>query len=146
MRNYLTPFERKSYDFFNAMHDFERDFFGETSPMPPINSFKVDIRDTGNAYVLEAELPGFEREEIKVNISGDILTLTAEHVNQNTEEKSNDGKYIRRERSFGKYQQSFDVSNINTDGISAEYKNGVLILDMPKKTPSQPITRQLEIK
>ncbi|MGN1411660.1 MAG: Hsp20/alpha crystallin family protein [Oscillospiraceae bacterium] len=146
MRNYLTPFERKGYDFFNAMHDFERDFFGETSPMPPINSFKVDIRDTGDGYILEAELPGFEKEEIKVNVSGDTLTLTAEHVNQEKEEKSQDGKYIRRERSFGKYQQSFDVSNINTDNISAEYKNGVLTLDMPKKTPSQPITRQLEIK
>lgn len=145
MRNYLTPFERKGYDLFNAMHDFERDFFGNLPSTPSMNKCKVDIRDTGNSYILDAELPGFEKDEIKLSITNDILTLVAEHSNK-VEENSQDGNYIHRERSFGKYQQNFDVSNVMTESISAEYKNGVLVLEMPKKTPSQPVTREIEIK
>lgn len=145
MKNYLTPFERKGYDLFNAMHDFEHDFFGNFPPMPPMNKCKVDIRDTGDSYILDAELPGFEKDEIKLSITGDVLSLVAEHSN-NVEEKSEEGNYIRKERSFGKYEQSFDVSNVATENIGAEYKNGILTLTMPKKVPSQPITKQVEIK
>lgn len=145
MRNYLTPFERKGYDLFNAMHDFERDFF-DGFPQPPMHDgFKVDIRDTGGSYILDAELPGFEKDEIKLKVTGDTLTLTAERSND-VEESSKDGNYIRKERSFGKYQQTFDVSNVCTESIDAQYKNGVLTLTMPKKVPSEPVTKELEIK
>lgn len=138
----LTPFERKSYDLFNAFHDFEKDFFGEDSGMI---SCKTDIRDEGDHFVLEAELPGFDKEDIKLDISGGFLTLSAEHNTENSE-KDKDGKYIRRERSYGSYQRSFDISGINTDNIDAEYKNGVLFVDLPKKTIPQPETKRLEIR
>ena len=58
----LTPFERKSYDLFNAFHDFENDFFGENA----LQSFKTDIKDEGDKYVMEAELPGFDKDDIKL--------------------------------------------------------------------------------
>ncbi|MCI5945515.1 MAG: Hsp20 family protein, partial [Oscillospiraceae bacterium] len=62
------------------------------------------------------------------------------------EEKDSDGKYIRRERSYGSYQRSFDVSTVDVDKIEAEYKNGILILNLPKKAPTEPVTKRLEIK
>lgn len=138
----LTPFERKSYDLFNAFHDFEKDFFGsETS----FNSCKTDIKDNGDKYVLEAELPGFDKQDISLDIDGGFLTLTAEHSSEN-EEKDNDGKYIRRERSYGSYRRSFDISNVNADKIDAEYKNGVLTVALPKKEIAPPETKRLEIR
>lgn len=137
----LTPFEKRTYDLFNAFHDFEDNFF--TSPT--VSGFKTDIKDEGDKYVLEAEMPGFEKEDIKLDLDGDRLVISAEHTASN-DEKDDDGKYIRRERTFGSYSRSFDVSTIDTDKIAAEYKNGILMLDMPKKQPTAPTSRRLEIK
>lgn len=137
----ITPFEKKTYDLFNAFHDFEDNFFGGTA----LSSCRTDIKDEGDKFVLEAELPGFDKNDIKLDLDGDSLVITAEHNTVN-EEKDNDGKYIRRERSYGSYQRSFDVSAVDTDRIDAEYKNGVLILDLPKKSPETPVTRRLEIR
>ena len=136
----LTPFEKKSFDLFNAFHDFENNFFTGSG----LTSFKTDIRDKGDKYVMEAELPGFEKGDIKLDITGDTLTLTAEH---NTEKMDNDKEnYICRERSYGSYQRSFDISSIDADKIEAEYKNGILYIVMPKKQPETPASRQIEIK
>lgn len=137
----MTPFEKKTYDLFNAFHDFEDDFFNGSS----LPSCKTDIKDEGDKYVLEAELPGFEKSDITLDLNGDNLVITAEHSDKK-EEKDDDGKYIRRERTYGSYQRSFDVSMVDTDKIEAEYKNGVLILDLPKKQPTAPATKRLEIK
>lgn len=138
----LTPFERKSYDLFNAFHDFEKDFFGEDSR---INTCRTDIRDEGNSFVLEAELPGFEKSDIKLDINGDSLILSAEHNTENSE-KDDNGKYIRRERTYGSYRRSFDISGIDADNIGAEYKNGVLYVELPKKAASASETKRLEIR
>lgn len=137
----LTPFEKRTYDLFNAFHDFEDNFFSS----PKVSGFKTDIKDEGDKYILEAEMPGFEKEDIKLDLDGDRLVISAERTVSN-DEKDNDGKYIRRERTFGSYSRSFDVSAIDTDKIAAEYKNGILMLDMPKKQPSVPAARRLEIK
>ena len=65
MMTYLTPFERTGYDLFRSMRDWENEFFGEKSTA--MSSCKTDIRDTGDSYVLEAELPGFQKDEIKIS-------------------------------------------------------------------------------
>ena len=67
----LTPFERKSYDLFNAFHDFENDFFGENA----LQSFKTDIKDEGDKYVMEAELPGFDKTISSLTSQATILFL-----------------------------------------------------------------------
>ncbi len=135
----ITPFERRSYDLFDAFRDMEKDFFA------PDMSCRTDIRDEDEKYVMEAELPGFDKEDIKLDIDGSRLTLTAEH-NTDNEEKDKDGKYIRRERRYGAYKRSFDISGIECDKISAEYKNGILTVDLPKKAAEIPESRRLEIK
>lgn len=136
----LTPFERNTFDLFNDFNDFDKDFFGRyTTPR-----FKTDLRDEGDKYVMEAELPGFDKEDITLDITGDTLCLTAQHKEEKKEE--NKDKYIYRERSYGSYQRCFDISGIDAQGIAAEYKNGILYLDLPKKEAHQPETKRLEIK
>ena len=137
----LTPFGRNDYDLFNMFDDFDRDYF----PHHPVNNCRTDIKDEGDKYVMESELPGFEKEDITLDINGSYLVISAEHKT-NDEKKDEKGKYIRRERTFGSYRRSFDVSGIDTDNISAEYKNGVLIVDMPKKKHEEPQPKRLEIK
>lgn len=136
----LTPFERKSYDLFNAFHDFENDFFTGTA----LKGFKTDLRDEGDKYVMEAELPGFEKEDISLDITGNTLTLCAQH-NDEKQDKEN-SNYIYRERTYGSYQRSFDISAIEADKIEAEYKNGILYLTLPKKEERKLETKRLEIK
>ncbi len=138
----LTPFGRNRYDLFNIFNDFDKDFFGDTMPM---NSCRTDIRDDGDRYVMESELPGFEKEDINIDIKDDYLVISAEHKTEN-DEKDDKGNYIRRERSYGSYKRSFGISDVDSDGISAEYKNGVLIIDLPKKKAQEPVTKRLEIK
>lgn len=143
----LTPFDRK--DFFNAFNDFDREFFGDRMgrmmpPPPPEHEFRTDIKETENSYILKAELPGFEKEDIAIDISKDYLTISATHK-ENKEEKSEDGKFIRREIYSGKYSRSFSVAGIDSDNISAEYNNGVLKIDLPKLTEEKE-KRRLEIK
>lgn len=135
----LTPFDRKKNDLYHAFRDFENDFFGGTQ----LQGFCTDIKDEGDKYVLEAELPGMKKEDIKLEISGDSLILSAEHKSEG-EDKC--GRYIRRERSYGSYQRSFDVSGIDTDRIDAEYKDGILKLELPKKAPSSNQSKRLEIR
>lgn len=63
-----------------------------------------------------------------------------------SEDKDEKGSYIRRERSFGTYKRSFDISDVNTEQINAEYKNGILTVDLPKKKQEEPAAKRLEIK
>ena len=73
----MTPFEKKTYDLFSAFHDFEDDFFNNSSSLP---NFRTDIKDEGEKYVLEAELPGFDKSDIKLDLNGDSLTVLIREV------------------------------------------------------------------
>ena len=142
----LIPFDRRNhrvsvYDPFRALDEMERAFFG--NQQPSVLSFRTDVSDTGDAYKLEAELPGFKKEDIKIDIENDCLTISAERKADNKEEKDN---YVKRERFYGSFSRSFDVSGINVDGIEAAYNDGVLTVKLPKKSAEIPASRRLEIK
>lgn len=146
------PYERKNhalnYNPFRAMDEFEKNFF--TNPFSLFDSdslaeFKTDITDNGDSYLLEADLPGFDKKDIKLDINGDMLTVSAERHSEH-EEKDKKGKYIRCERSYGSYSRAFDVSRVNTDEIKAKYEDGVLKLTMPKKNKEIPAPHRLEIE
>lgn len=140
----LTPFVRKNrvsvFDPFRDFEDFERSFFGRQEAL----SFKTDIKEKKDCFVLEAELPGFSKDDISVDIDGDYLTISANRSAEK-EDKDHDG-YVRRERSWGTYSRSFDISSVRGEEISAEYKDGVLTLNLPKKDVTAPTARKLEIK
>ena len=140
----LVPYTRKRnvtfYNPFDELDDMQRRFFGETA----VRDFKTDIRDEGEHYLLEADLPGFKKEDISVNIEGDTLTIRAERT-ESTDEKDSKGNYIKRERSYGSFSRSFDMTGIRTEDVSAAYENGVLKLTLPKKQETLPTSRKLEI-
>ena len=141
----LTPFVHNnhflnSYDPFKAMEEFEKNFFGHQLP-----AFKTDIRETENAYVLDAELPGFSKEDIHAEVRNGYLTIHAERK-ANNEENSKENNYIRRERSYGSFTRTFTIDGINCDEISAAYKNGILTLTLPKPKQHAEEGRRLEIQ
>ena len=140
----LIPFDRHmrsaSFDPFRMLDEMDRRFFANA---PSVTAFRTDVLDTGDAFKLECELPGFKKEDIKIDIENDCLTISAERKVDNKEEKDN---YIKRERLYGSFSRSFDVSGINVDGIEAAYNDGVLDVTLPKKAAEIPASRRLEIK
>ena len=143
----LIPFERRgnrvsAYDPFRMLDEMERSFFGGNNH-PAMSTFRTDVTDTGDAFVLDAELPGFKKEDIKIDVENDCLTISAERKLDEEEKQKN---FIKRARFYGSFSRSFDVSGVNVDGIEAAYNDGVLKLTMPKKVETVPPTRRLEIK
>ena len=141
----IMPFDRRSYRTYNPfreLQEMERQFWGDQRSVS--TAFRTDITETGDAYKLEADLPGFKKEEIKIDIDDDILVIKAEH-SEDKDEKDENGSYLRRERYYGSYSRSFNAPEIGQEGISAAYENGVLTLTMPKKAPVKPESRHLEI-
>ncbi len=148
----LRPFHRNqdiTYNPFKAMEDFEKRFFEDPFTgffeNGDIAEFKTDISDQGDSYLLEADLPGFDKKDIHLDISGDVLTINAERHSEH-EDKDKKGNYIRLERSYGQYSRQFDVSGIDAHAIHAKYENGVLKLTMPKKQQTLPESHSLEIE
>ncbi len=146
----LKPYARKNnslYNPFKEMDEFEREFFNNPFDFSGgrLEEFKTDIKDEGDHYVLEADLPGFEKKDIKLDVENDILTVRAERHSEH-EDKDKKGKYVRCERSYGAYMRRFDLSGIKTDAINAKYEDGVLKLTMPKKTETLPEAHHLEIE
>ncbi len=134
---YRTAMSARPYDAF--ADNFFRSLFGNTQN----ESFRVDVQDKGDAYVIEADLPGVARENIHVDLNEDVLTISAEKA-ENAEEKENG--YIMRERRTGKASRSFNVEGIRKEDISAAYENGVLTLTLPKQVEAPKEThRRIEI-
>ena len=138
----MIPFERHENNLFDAFDNFERNFFGGT---PSAVTFRTDIRDEGDRFVLEAELPGFRKEDIQLHLKDGILTVSAQRL-ASSEEKDQKGNYIRRERRFGSFARSFDVAGIDEESISAAYQDGILELTLPKAKPAAPAVRQITIQ
>lgn len=146
----IIPYTRRnhisSYNPFREMDEFERNFFnGGFFGNNALAEFRTDITDTGDAYLLEADLPGFAKEDIHLDVNGDVLTVRAER-HSNHEEKNDKNQVIRCERSYGSYSRNYDISTVNADAITAKYENGVLKLNLPKKQATTPATRTLMIE
>ena len=139
----MIPFERNDDNFFDRFDNFERKFFGNSSAALP--DFRTDIRDAGDRFVLEAELPGFSKEDIKLDVKDGILTISAQH-SENKDEKDDKGQYIRRERRYGSFTRSFDVTGVDEEHITASYNNGVLELNLPKAVPVVPEAKRIAIE
>lgn len=130
-----------NYNPFRELEDMSRRFWNDNE----VSAFRTDITEKDGNYVLEAELPGFKKEDISIDLEKDCLTITAERKSESDEEDS-ERNYVRRERFYGSYSRSFNVSGIDTDNISAAYNDGILSVSMPKKTPEVPAARRLEIQ
>lgn len=128
-----------SNDFFNDSFDsmFRDAFRSPFERMGNVSCMSTDIQDLGDKYQMEIELPGYEKKDLKADLKDGYLTVTAER-SSNTEEKDENGKFVRRERYMGSCQRSFYVGkNITQEDIHASFENGILKLMVPKKeTPA----------
>ena len=121
------------YNPFRDFDDINRAFFGDNT----LTEFKTDIRDMGDGFVLEADLPGFKKEDIKLSLNGETLTIKATR-HSDFEDQDKKSGYLRCERSYGTYTRSFDVTGVEVSQISASYTDGVLRVRLPKQGPKQP--------
>ena len=139
----------RTYNPFREMEELERAFFsnpfGSFWGNTGLAEFKTDVTDEGDHYLLEADLPGFEKKDITLDIQGDVLTVRAERRSR-VEETDKKDKIVRMERSYGSYTRSFDISGIDAEKIKAKYDNGVLKLTLPKMEIKAPEGRRLEIE
>ena len=129
----------KKEDGFDRLFDvFNEPFFsGDLAPFAGWNStsFKVDVKDNGKSYELTADLPGMKKEDISLHYENSYLTIEAKK-DDSKEEKDEKNNYNRRERSMGSVTRSFYIDNIDEAHVSAEFKDGVLKIDMPKAAVS----------
>lgn len=143
---YLTPYRtnmtmRRPVAESSFMSDFFRPFFANSKWAE--NDFRVDIKDNGNEYLLEAELPGVKKEDLQIDVEDDVLTISASMNSDQREER--DG-YLLCERRSGSFRRSFSLENIREEDIRAEYTDGVLKLCMPKKSEQAARSRRIEIQ
>src|SRR6516165_10408973 len=103
-----------------------------TNWLPP-----VDIEENDREYILKAELPGMKKEEVKLTVEGGTLSISGE---RKAEKEEKDKKYHRMERSYGAFQRSFTLA----EKISAEFKDGVLLVHLPKDETAKP--QAIEVK
>ncbi len=143
---------KKNQDLYNPwceMEELEKAFFsnpfGSFLGTTALSQFRTDVTDEGDHYLLEADLPGFEKKDITLDIRDDTLTVRAQRKSK-VEEKDKKDKVIRMERSYGAYQRSFDISGVDADKIKAKYVDGVLRLTLPKQERRLPEGRRLEIE
>ncbi len=108
-------------------------------------SFRVDVKDTGEAYELTAELPGMKKEDVSLSYENSYLTIEAKKE-EPKDEKDEGGNYIRRERSTGSMSRSFYIDGIDETKASAEFKDGVLKVDLPKRAKEAEVSRRIAIK
>ena len=93
--------------------------------------FKVDVKDNKDSYDLTAELPGLKKEDISLTYNNNYLTIATKNE-QSKDEKDDKGNYVRRERSQSSMSRSFYINDIDESKCTAEYKDGILSVHMPK--------------
>lgn len=96
-----------------------------------MNSFKVDVQEGSDKYIVQADLPGFQKENIQVDFEKDILTIHATQNNE-VEEQNENGTYIRKERSTGSFIRRFTLDNVDQENVKGAFKDGVLTVTLPK--------------
>ena len=139
----------------NAFGDFDRymeSIFGDNFLSPSQKNFSrlpsVDVRETEKAYVLEAELPGYDEKDISIRLDGNNLTIESKKTESREEEKNEEnrenGNYLIRERRVSSFSRSFKLpENADNEGITASFRNGVLFMEIGKRAEAQ--TRVIQI-
>ena len=108
------------------------DMFDDFMPTRKEANMKCDIYEKEGDYHIEMDMPGFSKEDITIETNDGYLTIKATKNDEVNEEDSNKN-YIRRERSYGEYERSFYLGDLDQDNINASFNNGVLKITVPKK-------------
>ena len=135
----LVP--RRNFDLFDEF--FDDGFFSKKER----NLMKTDIRETKEKYIIDIDLPGFEKENINLSLNKGYLEISAKVDKEENQEEEE--KFVRKERFYGECSRSFYVGDdIKEEDIQAEFKNGILKIEVPKldENESREETKQIEIK
>jgi HSP20 family protein len=146
----LVKFQSKPVhkSFNNFMDDFfsiAPSIFRDDLVTPSFKSFTpVNVKETENDYVLEVIAPGFQKENFKINLDNNMLTISAE---KKEEEENKNETFIRNEYKQQSFSRSFSIDeNINVENIVAKYLNGVLTLNLAKKQEVKPSVKEISIQ
>lgn len=126
----------------SVFDDFMRDWsttnFSDTNTSLPA----VNIKENDNEFIVEVAVPGMDKNDFKIDLENDILTISSEKVNNNQEKKDN---YTRREYSYQSFKRSFTLPKniVDSNKIKAKYTAGELIIEIPKKEEAKPIPARL---
>lgn len=102
---------------------------------------EVDIHETQDSLVLEADLPGMDEKDLDIRVENNMLTIRGD---RKFEKKVSEENYLRVERAYGSFSRSFSLPNtLNPDSVKAEYRNGVLTIRVPKREEAKP--RQVKV-
>jgi HSP20 family protein len=137
-RSALTPFQ--------MMRSFlEEPFFNDFGivPFSWSGGIRADVKDAGNEFLVEADMPGISKDKINLDVHDGVLTISA---NEESEQKEEKNDYICRERRWGHVSRSFSLDNVNEKEIKAEYKDGVLFVHLPKAEEEKKSSRKIDIQ
>lgn len=136
--NRMTPALPRLFDeFFNLDWGGNSFFQGETVSRPAVN-----VKETDAAFEIELAAPGVKKEDFKVSLEGQTLTVSSESRKESSDES--DGKYSRKEFSFRTFSRAFTLpETVNTTEIEANYTDGILYLTLPKREAAEPDTGRL---
>lgn len=138
----MIPKRKNEFDLFDDMFNDSFLMSGNSSRL-----MKTDIKEKDKEYVIEMDLPGYEKENIKINIADGYLTIHA--VSSKNSSEKEEGKFVRKERYLGECSRSFYIGDdVNEDSIKASFKNGILKVEIPKKEAVEelPETKYIEIE
>jgi HSP20 family protein len=137
-RGAMTPFQ--------VMRSFLEDPFFSDFGMVPFSwsgGIRADVKDLGNEYLVEADMPGIPKDKINLDVHDGVLTISA---NEDVEQKEEKSDYVYRERRWGHVSRSFSLDNVNENAIKAEYKDGVLSVHLPKAEAEKKSARKIDIQ
>jgi len=144
----LIPFNRRGANFpiagFDDFYNMLDDFFSDSWPSRNLlnDTFKIDVKEVGNEYLVEAELPGVLKEEIGIDVENENLRISVNHG----ESINQDGKnYIHRERRSSSMSRNIHLGDVKLDAIRAKLENGILTITIPKQEKTDN-SRRIEIE
>ena len=127
--NLMDVFDDFDRDFFRGFRTPERMLYGKNAP----HMMKTDVRETESGYELDMDLPGFKKDEIKLELNNGTLTVSTQKSVEKKDE-GKDGKMLRQERYAGSMSRSFYVGDhVTEEDVKARFEDGVLRLSIPKK-------------
>lgn len=140
----LTPYTKNNElsSFFN-----DEDFFDNWLEYPltkfgrNMQKMKADVIDAKDHYIINLDIPGYDKKDIKVHVGDNYLTVYVKKEEESVDEEPTEGKYIHRERYVGTCSRSFYIGNVKEDQIKAKYENGTLSLNFPKVNKSEAETK-----
>ncbi|MDD3335844.1 MAG: Hsp20/alpha crystallin family protein [Eubacteriales bacterium] len=137
----LVPFRRSVVNAIPSLFNepFMREFFTDSNSL----SMNVDVQEKDDMFLLEADLPGVSKENIDLKVNDGMLTISAD---VNVEKKDEKKGYVYSERRCGHCERSFNLEGIDVNSIKADYKNGVLMMQLPKiKEVEKPTAQKIVI-